>query len=100
MRARRQQAKLQCGLQRRATAGVTRMQILGQIGGAHNQAAGRKARGGDIFRAQYAPGRFDHAPDGVPRRSAGSFQNFPRLLHRVGAFHLGQHDRVDRHCSR
>ena len=89
--ARGEHAELEAGQEREALGRGARVEILRQVGGAHDQRGDARARGGDRGRVQDSAGRLQHAPHRLGRAQGGD-----RRGHGLRGLDLGQEHRVRR----
>ena len=88
-----QQAGPQRDQHRQPAGRVVRLEVLGEIGGAHDQAY-HPLGVGDLLDMQDAARGLDHAPDRQLGRGTGQVQHVQRPPHRVRTLDLGQQDGV------
>jgi hypothetical protein len=88
-----EQADLERGQHWKPRRRMMRVQVLGQVRGAHDQALD-PFRVGDLLYPEDAAGRLDHAPDREIGRRAGEVEHVERAAHRVRTLDLGQQDGV------
>ena len=79
---------------------LLRAQILGEVGGAHDQRGEPRARAGDRFGMEDAERRLQHAPQGERRRRARGDERGLGAAHGLGALDLGQQHGIGLHLCR